>query len=73
MLYLEIEGAARADEWGVEAFGTLAAISNAFGTKDAVKKFVRALKPKKDAGTSMAEVRRRFGKLAAMGMLEVKK
>jgi hypothetical protein len=37
-----------------------------------VKKFVKALKPKKDAGTSMAEVRRRFGKLASMGMIQVK-
>jgi len=71
-LYLDIESNARADEWGVQAFGTLAAIANSFGAKDAVKKFAKTLKPKK-SGDNIVEIRRRMGRLASLGMVQEKK
>ena len=72
-MYLEIEGSERASEWAVDAYGTLAAIAESFGSKGAVRKFVQAIKPKKSGTDSTSELRRRMGKLVAMGLVREEK
>lgn len=56
----------------MDAYGVLAAIQNALGVKDAVKKFARSLRPKKRDGSMVAELRRRIGNLSALGMVKTR-
>jgi len=58
----------------MQSYGVLAAIATAFGQKDALKKFGRAVMPKNTSvgRENTAELRRRFGKLMSGGFVREK-